>query len=314
MQNCEFEKIAANVKADDKAREEKAVNYFYHVKERKAFYVAEGDTYDFGDHNEAFLHYTDEEVAHIKTLIVEAVNQDEDCEPVSTVEEALDELSYHELFERSEELRKLLGERLYKANVCANTIDFDNKVYFYKFSIVGYDYHNNKVVGPITEEIILTDEQYLQLLKYQVNNRRHFNFNHLLMQDPKLANYLNRQVSYFCPYMILFDEVRADAEIIDGPIDAYDVLYDGSDETRLYRIHANAQHGEMDISEEEMIDGKFTKNHDLDNIDAIKVLKTLECTTYEEMFAKMKERFHSASCFADIKEWLDNQHIEYQFR
>ena len=94
MQNCEFEKIVANVKADDKAREEKAVNYFYHVKERKAFYVAEGDTYDFGDHNEAFLHYTDEEVARIKTLIVEAVNQDEDGEPVSTVEEALDELSF----------------------------------------------------------------------------------------------------------------------------------------------------------------------------------------------------------------------------
>ena len=313
MQNCEFEKIVANVKADDKAREEKAENYFYHVKERKAFYVAEGDTYDEGDHNEVFLHYTDEEVARIKTLIVEAANQDEDCEPVSTIEEALDELSYDELFERSDELREMLGERLYEANVCANTIDFDNKIYFYKFGIVGYDYHNNKVVGPLTEEFILTDEQYLQLLKYQVNNRNGFNFNYLLKQDPKLANYLNRQVHYFCPYTILFDEVRADAEIIDGPTDAYDVLYDGSDDIRLYRIHASAEHGKMDITEEEMIDGKFTKNHDLDNIDAIKVLKALECTTYEEMFEKIKDRFHSESCFADIKEWLDNQHIQYQF-
>lgn len=313
MQNCEFEKIVAKVKAAEKAREEKAENYFYHEKERKAFYVAEGDTYDEGDHNEVFLHYTDEEVARIRTLIVEAANQDEDCEPVSTIEEALDELSYDELFERSDELREMLGKRLNEANVCANTIDFDNKIYFYKFGIVGYDYHKNKVVGPETEELILSDEQYLKLLKYQVNNRNGFNFNYLLMQDPELAKYLNRQVHYFCPYMILFDEVRADAEIIDGPTDAYDVLYDGSDDIRLYRIHASAEHGKMDITEEEMIDGKFTKNHDLDNIDAIKVLKALECTTYEEMFEKIKERFHSESCFADIKEWLDNQHIQYQF-
>ena len=313
MQEFDYEKFVANVKADEKAREEKAVNYFYHVKEREAYYVAEGDTYDEGDHNEVFLHYTDEEVARIKELIVEAVNQDEDCEPVSTVEEALDELSYDELFERSEELNEMLGERLYEANVCANTIDFDNKIYFYKFGIVGYDYYNNKVDGPKTEELILSDEQYLKLLKYQVNNRLYFNFNYLLKQDPELANYLNRQVSYFCPYMILFDEVRADAEIIDGPTDASDELYDDIDDDRMYHVIASAEHRKLSITEEEMIDGDFTKNHYLDNIDAIKVLKALECTTYEEMLAKMKERFHSASCFADIKEWLDNQHIQYQF-
>jgi hypothetical protein len=72
--------------------EAQAKKYFYDVKQRKAYYWAEGSTCDdLDNHNEVFLHFTDEEIARIKELIINDVNDSHTVpQPVSTVKEALD--------------------------------------------------------------------------------------------------------------------------------------------------------------------------------------------------------------------------------
>ena len=118
-------------------------------------------------------------------------------------------------------------ERCEELNFYPIKIDYDQRYYFYEFSCLAYDYEDKKVFGPITVEIILSDEEYLTLLSLQLLNREGFNFNKLLSKNINLAAKLNEEVQcrvpgWCCPssasFVILFDEVRADAEIIDGPL------------------------------------------------------------------------------------------------
>ena len=209
--------------------EAQAKKYFYEVKQRKAYYRAEGVSYDESEcDKEVFLHFTDEEIARIKELIINDVNEAQITpHPVSTVEEALEALYYGDLFNINEELRKLVLERCEELNFYPIKIDYDQRYYFYKFSCLAYDYEGKKVFGPITVDIILSDEEYLTLLTLQLLNREDFNFNHLFNKNMNLAAKLNEEVQcrvpgWCCPssasFVILFDEVRADAEIIDGPL------------------------------------------------------------------------------------------------
>lgn len=56
--------------------EAQAKKYFYEVKQRKAYYWAEGVSYDESEcDKEVFLHFTDEEIARIKELIINDVNE-----------------------------------------------------------------------------------------------------------------------------------------------------------------------------------------------------------------------------------------------
>ena len=116
MEIYDYKKFVAQRKenAENQARE-----YFYNQKERKPYYWAEGNTLDDVDnHNEVFFHLTDDEVARIKQLIIDTVNADQpEAEHVSTVKEAIDCLTYNEIFEQNEELRTLLGKRCEKANL-----------------------------------------------------------------------------------------------------------------------------------------------------------------------------------------------------
>ena len=287
MKEFNYKKFMEMKNAEMKRREEKAERYFYKKKERQAYYHAVGESWDEEQgHMEVFIHFSDEDVERIKELMVEAANLDEGCEPVSIWQEAEKELSYSELCERNEELQRLLGDRLEGTNICADSINFDERIYFYTFSIVGYDYKENKVTGPVEREIMLSD-------------------------DPELAAELNRQITCYEPYTILFDEVRRDAEIVDGPMDANGVLYESEDEDRLYHVIADAQHGKLEIIEEELKDGDFANEHRLYVTDAVRVMKAMGSITYDEMLVKMKDRFGSESCFADIRQWLESKGIKY---
>lgn len=213
-------------KAENQARE-----YFYNKKERKPYYWAEGNTLDDVDnHNEVFFPLTDDEVTRIKQLIIDTVNAGQpEAEHVSTVKEAIDCLTYYEIFEQCEELRTLLGSRCEEANLDPSNIDFDKRYYFYKFSALAFNHNENKVCGPIAVEVMLSDEDYLTLLSLQLYDRENFCFNQLLKTNPELADRLNSRVEgeiygwrfpVHVPFAILFDEVRADAEAIDGPMPA----------------------------------------------------------------------------------------------
>lgn len=222
MEKFDYESFVAQreAKAEKMARE-----YFYNQKQRKPYYWAEGETlYDEENHNEVFMHFTDEEVTRIKQLIIDTVNADDpDAKPVSTVQEAIDCLTYSEIFEQNEELRHLLQERCEQANLDPSTIDFDTPYYYYKFSYLGYDYDKNQLFGPHSVEVHLSDEDYIALLSLQLLDRENLCFNHLLNTNTELALRLNKgvegeiygfQFPVHVPFTILFDEIREDAEAI----------------------------------------------------------------------------------------------------
>lgn len=233
MKELNYEEMLAQRKAKAEAQ---AKEYFYNKKQREAYYWAGGTNFnDFDCDNEAFLHFTDEEVSRIKTLIIDDVNNRKiTLQPVKTVKEALEVLTYGDLFDQNEELRNLLLDRCEKANLFPSEIDFDTKYYYYKFGCLAYDDNGNLLLESVSADVSLSDEDYLTLLTLQIVDRENFNFNQLLKSNSELAIKLNNAVEgrvygwYFpthLPFTILFDEVRADAEIIDGPLPADKELF-----------------------------------------------------------------------------------------
>jgi len=306
-------------KAENQARE-----YFYNKKERKPYYWAEGSTLDDVDnHNEAFFHFSDEEVSRIKQLIVDTVNADDpEAEPVSTVKEALDCLTYSEIFEKSEELRHLLQDRCEEANLDPDNIDFDTRHYFYKFTVVAYNYDENKVCDPISVDVMLSDEDYFTLLSHQLYERDNFCFNQLLKTNPELATRLNSRVEgeiygwrfpIHVPFTILFDELRADAEIIDGPIGASDEIFTESTDDAMHHVIASAYSRILSFTEETIKDEAiFADHHHIGQINADAVMTALNAKDYRDMLKKLKEKFPTSSAFADIKSWLTDSGINFE--
>lgn len=294
----------------------KAHNYFYNQKQRKPFYCAEGSTCDdCCSHQEAFFHFTDEEIAHIKTLIIDEANKSGDSQqPISTVNEALEVFSFGDLFAENEELRHLLQERCEEVNLDLENIDFDTPCYFYKFSILFFDYEENKPIGPLPTEIILSDEDYLTLLTHQLMNREYFNFNSLLVSHPDLARKLNSSTTFgtIRPFTILFDEVRADAEAIDGPAPTFVEIVTDCNDARLFHVLAQVESRVLTIVEEEMVQSHlFSEQRILDNIDVNKVMQHLEAKDYPEMFDKLSKAFNTLGCFDDIKAMLIQYDIPF---
>ena len=296
-----------------KNAENQAREYFYNQKERKPYYWGEGSTLDdVANHNEVFFHLTDDEVTRIKQLIIDTVNADQpEAEHVSTVKEAIDCLTYNEIFEQNEELRTLLGKRCEKANLDPDNIDFDKRYYFYKFSVVAYNYDENKVCAPIAVEVLLSDEDYLTLLSHQLYERDNFCFNQLLNTNPELDIY-GWRFPVHVPFAILFDELRADAEIIDGPIGATEEIYCESSEEEMHHVVASAYSRILSITEE-TIKGEavFADHHHIGQINADAVMTALGANDYRDMMKMLKEKFPSRSAFADIKAWLTASGISF---
>ena len=223
MKEISYEEMLAKRKSE---AESKAREYFYNKKQRQTYYWGSGSmSGDFDSYNEAFMPFTDDEVSRIKFLIIDDVNSSEITpEPVTTVKEALEALNYCDLFEQNEELRTLLLDRCEQSNLYPDEIDFDTKHYFYKFSCLCYDYKGNRATDVIPVNILLSDEEYLTLLSLQLQYSNEFTFNQLLKMNPQLAHKLNNSVEgsiygwrfpEHVSFTVLFDEVRADAELID---------------------------------------------------------------------------------------------------
>ena len=316
MEQFNYDYMVAQRKAQ---AESKAREYFYNKKEHKPYYWAEGITLDEYDNpQEAYFHFTDEEVSRIKQLIIDTVNADDpDANPVSTVKEAIDQLTYSEIFELSEELRHLLQERCDEANLDPENIDFDTRHYFYRFCVVAYDYGKDKGCDPFPVEILLSDEDYISLLTLQLLERKDFCFNDLLNKNPELATKLNKRVGgeFYCwghPYTILFDEVRADAEAIDGPAPVTENIFTDDNDDHLFHVVAHVERRLLTLTEEKMNnDDLFSKERTLDGIDVNKVMTALEVNSYPEMISKFKETFSTLSAFDDIKVWLTGHDIPF---
>ena len=304
--------------------ESQARDYFYNKKERKPYYWAEGNTLDdVCNHNEAFFHFTDDEVTRIKQLIIDTVNADQpEAEHVSTVKEAIDCLTYNEIIEKSEELRHLLQERCDEANLDPDNIDFETRYYFYRFTVVAYDYDENKVCAPIAVDVMLSDEDYLTLLTLQLLERENFCFNQLLHTNPELAAKLNSRAEgdiygwrfpIHVPFAILFDELRADAEIIDGPIGASDDIFTESTDDSTHHVIASAYSRILSFTEETIKDDAiFADHHHIGQINADAVMTALNAKDYRDMLKKLKEKFSTSTAFADIQTWLTASGITFE--
>ena len=311
MELFDYKKFVAERKAK---AESQARDYFYNKKERKPYYWAEGNTLDdMCNHNEAFFHFTDEEVTRIKQLIIDTVNADDpEATPVSTVKEAIKCLTYSEIFEKSEELRHLLQERCDEANLDPDNIDFDTRHYFYKFTVVAYDYDENKACAPIAVDVMLSDEDYLTLLTLQILERENFCFNQLLHTNPELAAY-GWRFPIHVPFVILFDELRADAEIIDGPIGASDDIFTESTDDAMHHVIASAYSRILSFTEETIKDDAiFADHHHIGQINADAVMTALCANDYRDMMKKLQEKFSTSSAFADIQAWLTASGITFE--
>lgn len=212
--------------SERKRFEAQAREYFYHKKQRKPYYYVEGwMTEDPDSFKTTFIHLTPKDVSRAQSLIIDEVNKWQgegditDFSPATTVVEALECIGYEEIFERNTELNRLLGEPCELDGVIPETIHFEGPCYyFYRFSCLYYD-NDSKVLPECTPlEIMLTDDQYITLLTMQLQDREFFNFNKLLEEDPELGRELNsivRNIHYiYRPFLLLFDEVRDDADAI----------------------------------------------------------------------------------------------------
>ena len=219
-------------------------------------------------------------------------------------------------------LRTLLGNRCEEANLDPDNIDFDKRYYYYKFGVVAFNHNENKVCGPIAVEVMLTDEDYLTLLALQLYDRENFCFNQLLKLNPELADRLNSRVEgeiygwrfpVHVPFAILFDEVRADAEAIDGPMPADCEIFSEHTDEHMFYVQAKAASHVLTITELDIKNGgDFTIERTMNNIDADKVMKHLDASDYEDMLKKLKQNFHEREAFGKIKSWLTTSGFTFE--
>ena len=175
---------------------------------------------------------TDQEVARIRQLVVE-INREKSLkahcsedEIPTTFEEVCDCYDGYLYYLEGDnaELDSLVFDPLtnLEFHIDLYTIDLEHPVYIYEMSYVGYDWKWEKPKGPIKKGVQLTDEEYLYLVVYRLLYDR-FTFNRLLFCRPQLAQKICAQLDTSddtiifekgFPYLVVFDEINADAERI----------------------------------------------------------------------------------------------------
>ena len=208
--------------------EAQAKEFFSH-KVRKAYYSVDG--YDITDHNSGdsgFVHFSDEEVDRIEELVVKEINKyflahydafEETPDIVNTIKGALRYKPLCYFFEQNEELRSLVLDRCTEEGMYPTNIDLETRYYFYRFFYVVYNAEDHLLGMPFPFFVSLTDEEYIKLLQYQLENLKGFNFNRLIRIDIDLAQKINNCADAQIyglrdedvnPYIIILDEVLED--------------------------------------------------------------------------------------------------------
>jgi hypothetical protein len=184
-------------------------------------------------------------------------------------------------------------------------------------------------------EVELTDEEYIYLLTEQLSDRRRFTFNHLTFENPqlaiKIANVVARieastnRVPHYNkwgysyneynsnPLLIIFDEVLADVEAIQGPLSYSKQLYYTGffvDDDNWYCAYVATEGRQMYLLEGN--DPFSSRRVYLNDINADEVMKHLEAVDYPDMLNKLKDRYHTSTALEDIKSWLEAEDITYK--
>ncbi len=204
------------------AENEAKAKAFFATKERKKYYLFSGITPE--DHETSFSYpFTDEEVERVKKLTVEAykayIGDDYDENWANTFEDICQDCELQQLEGINPELDELIFYIYDRADgpFTLHSIDFKQAHYVYNMTYQELGKEPQKVRAH------LTDEEYIYLLTWRLVHES-FNFNRLLLYRPELAQKISVQFDgcnydYNCesdnPYLIVFDEVNADAEAIN---------------------------------------------------------------------------------------------------
>ena len=331
--NSDFNKLAKIVRKNTQECEEKARDFFYNKKERTKWYAVEASAGIFWDEEERsrfYLKLSDDEVNRLKQLILDVANEDaDDDEKFSSYQEFQEDIDLYELENLNKELDKLLFDRI---DNTIYSIDLEKAHSLYGMTCRGYDEHRQEMREPVAVGVELDDDEYIYLLTQQLLDRYGFTFNRLLLYNPALAQKINNEVdgcymdykfNNSMPYLIQFDEVKADIFAIKGPEPESEELIVHEDGPVLTHVVANTDGYEMTVFEESVDNSKsIIEAHDptpehpyrnLNKISAEKVKEVLGANNYKTMLNTLKERFGiTTSCYDDFKSFLDQNGINYE--
>lgn len=318
MQKSLLENFSAFNKDAAEAKAREVMN----KKERKSYFVFSGGcNLEFDDTERAYyLDYPESEMSRIKNLFIEAYNDGLEPEKrVSTIEEVEKEIGLDELKGYHKDLDKLI-DRCWDLDMYLGHIDFQPR-HLYKMSFLFWNPYKEEMSDRISFDVELSDEEYEYLLVRQFSDES-FTFNRLIGEKPELAykisdaadGHLGYGVSNNgFPMIILFDEVLADVESVDGPYSrSIQVFKDCSDGHHIH-VLASTTGRTLNIFREDWKDGvPSAPAQELCDISADEVQSRLGARNYYYMLQKLHERFNTPSAFDDIKAWLLQENLSFK--
>lgn len=319
MTNEDYEQYNAKKLAEAEA---KAKEYFANQKKRQTYFVFSGaSAIEDDDLDKSFYFaYTQEEVDHFIQAFIDIHNQnvESETEKVDTLAGVSEDTHLWEYENCSPELDELL-QRCLINNLLLVDIDPTPR-YLYSMSCFYWDDREQEISKRIHFKVKLEDEEYLYLLTEQLAARNNcfpqFTFNNLVFSRPELARKISTAADSTIgfgivynekPFLVIFDEVIADAEAVLGPVPVSNEIYFENEEKHVFIVTANTSGRKLVITEAD-----WFNERNLKDIDADKVMTALEAKSYSKMLDKMKDKFHARTAFDDIKAWLDQSGIKYE--
>lgn len=322
-QNGKVQSVATEVWSLDAKAKERA-QAFLARKERVKYYIVEGSDADGGDGCQCGeFCFTDEEVARIKQLMSDAYVKYMNLPAGEySMEQIQEEVGFWELQGQIDELDELLFTPCEEDFFMSlDKIELDNPVYYYQMSCHIFNEAKRKMEAPIPFRMILTDEEYVQLLTLQLMYRKELSFNYLFKMNKQLACKINdwaagvfwkHQSLMHCPYVVTLDEIREDAFRVDGPEPMLQTL--SEDDSIDFSTYVTAFMERRTVRvEKEIMDNRVYELsvYRVEDISADELTARLGATDYEEMMKKLKSRFKGKSAYEKFRAFLDAEKIAY---
>lgn len=323
VQNEKVQGVATEVWSLDSKAKERA-QAFLAQKERVKYYIVERSDADGGDGCRCGdLCLTDEQVNRIKQLMSEAYVKYMNLPAGDySMEQIQEEVGFWELQGQIDELDDLLftpcEEKFFMS---LEKIQLDNPVYYYQMSCHVFNEAKRKMEAPIPFRMILTDEEYVQLLTLQLMYRKELSFNYLFKMNKQLACKVNdwaacvfwkHQSLMYCPYVVTLDEIREDAFLVDGPEPMLQTL--SEDDSIDFSTYVTAFMERRTVRvEKEVMDNRVCELsvYRLGDISADELMVRLGATDYEGMMKKLKSLFKGKSAYEKFRAFLDAEEITY---
>ena len=318
QEEFQFELIAEKRSAEV---ETKAKQYFYKQKKRMPYYdlsIANANNFD---EEVTVEHYcSEEEFAQLSQHLIDAFNKKFPSQgPITTIDELNKERCIYELHGIDPMIDKFLlsdGERGITVTEIGPTPH-----YLYNMSYYFWNSTTERMSKRNRFSVELTDDEYIYLLTEQLLYRSPNTYNRLFFSNPDLAMKICAGAENpfsgdddirDVPYLIIFDELLEDAEVIDGPVSVNEQIYDDGDFPANYSISGHTRGRLLSICEEDEFQARsHSLLRELKDIDADKVQKLLGARNYAQMLYAMRSLCTSPSPFDAIKEWLDKEHLSY---